>query len=105
MRDDPKNFRDMVNLADQIATSGRWDNLNNGIVRLAKNYADREDVWNLQTLSGLTFLLFAEYNLLKEANKNQRRDTISLIAWRARNLLELAVWAVYCMGGIPNVRR
>ncbi len=98
-------FPGMVNLANQIATCGRWDALNNAIERLAKSYAGREDVWYLQTLSGLTFLTLTEYNFLKEANGDKRGDTVSLVAWRARNLLELAVWAVYCMGGIEKVRR
>jgi uncharacterized protein DUF5677 len=86
-------------------TSGRRNTLNAAIERLAKNYVGREDVWYLQTLSGLTFLILTEYNLLKEANDDQRRYSVSVVAWRARNLLELFVWAVYCMGGIPNARR
>ena len=95
----------MVNFADQITTSGRWNALNNAIERLAKIYAGREDLWYLQTLSGLTFLILTEYSRLKEANGDKRRDTVSLVAWRARNLLELAVWAVYCSGGVEKVRR
>jgi hypothetical protein len=98
-------FHQMTIGAAQIVTSGRWETLNDAIDRLAKNYKGREDVWYLQTLAGLAFLILTEYNLLKEANEDQRRDTVSLVAWRARNLLELAVWAVYCMGGIENVRR
>jgi hypothetical protein len=103
--DQTNPFPGIVDLADQIATSGRWGALNNAIERLAKSYAGREDVWYLQTLSGLAFLTLTEYNLLKEANGEKRRDTVSLVAWRARNLLELAVWAVYCMGGAEKVRR
>jgi hypothetical protein len=104
MTDDPNPLAKMVDVAAQIGTSGRWDNLNSAIERLA-NYAGREDVWYLQTLSGLSFLIMTDYNLLKEANEDQRRYTVSRLAWHARNLLELAVWANYCKGGIPNVRR
>jgi hypothetical protein len=106
MKNDQTNlFPGMVDLANQIATSGRWDALNNAIEHLAKRYGGREDVWYFQTLSGLTFLTLTEYDLLKEANGDKRRDFISVVAWRARNLLELVVWAVYCMGGIEKVRR
>jgi hypothetical protein len=106
MTDEPiKPFPTMVDLAVQIGTSGRWAALNDAIKRLAKSYGGREDVWYLQTLSGLAFLILAEYNLLKEADDDHRRYTVSRLAWHARNLLELSVWAIYCMGGIPNVRR
>jgi hypothetical protein len=98
-------FPTMVDLAAQIGASGRWDALNDTIKRLAKSYGSREDAWYLHTLSGLAFLILAEYNLLKEANDDQRRYTVSRLAWHARNLLELSVWAIYSMGGIPNVRR
>ena len=94
----------MIDGAAQIVTSGRWDALNATIERLAKSYGGREDVWYLQTLSGSAFMSLTEYNLLKEAN-DQRRDTVSRLAWHSRNLLELSVWAVYCMGGIPHARR
>jgi hypothetical protein len=106
MTDEPiKPFPTMVDLAVQIGTSGRWAALNDAIKRLGKSYGGHEDVWYLQTLSGLAFLILAEYNLLKEADDDHRRYTVSRLAWHARNLLELSVWAIYCMGGIPNVRR
>jgi hypothetical protein len=105
MTDDPNPFPQMVSVAAQIVTSGRWDSSNSAVERLAKSYAGREDVWYLQTLSGLNFLIITEYRLLKEANEDQRPYTVSRIAWHARNLLELVVWAIYCVGGIPNVRR
>jgi hypothetical protein len=103
--DETSPFARMVNDAEQIATSGRPDALNEAIKRLAKGFAGREDVWYLQTLAGLTLLTLTEFHLLKEADKDERRELVSLLAWRARNLLECCVWAVYCLGGIEKVRR
>jgi hypothetical protein len=96
-------FSKFVAEAAQIGASGRWRALNETIGRLARNPGS--DVWYVQVLGGLTFLIFSEYHLLKEAHAEQQQDHTSLLAWRARNLLELSVWAQYCSKSKENARR
>ncbi len=79
--------------AAKIRTSGRWAVMNEQIGDLAKN-SGKDNEWQVQLLGGLCFQVFNEYLRLQEARVAARTDT-SLLAWRARNLLELSVWATY----------
>jgi hypothetical protein len=95
---------DFVDHAEQIGVSGRWNAVNVAIERLAKNPGP-DNAWYVQLLAGLCSKVFSEYLLLKAAYANDQGDDASLIAWRARNLLELSVWSVYCTKSRANACR
>jgi hypothetical protein len=48
--------------------------------------------------------IFSEYLKLRNAFDDQRFDD-SFVAWLARNLLELSIWALYCEKSTANARR
>jgi hypothetical protein len=58
----------------------------------------------MQVVASLCAANFAEYLALKAAHADLHGAS-SLIAWRARNLLELSVWAVYCGKSVQNAQR
>ncbi len=82
-----------VDDAAQIKESGRWAAMNERIKALAVN-PGADNAWQVQMLGGLCFQIFNEYLRLQDAARVERPDT-ALLAWRARNLLELSVWATY----------
>jgi hypothetical protein len=49
--------------------------------------------------------VFLEYFCLKHAYEERNSDSAALLAWRARNLLELSVWSIYCSKSRANARR
>jgi hypothetical protein len=98
------DFADVLNQADEIATSGRWDALNARIRKLAINPGADSDWW-VQLIGSLCSQNFSEYRSLKRAYENKHSDDAPVLAWRARNLLELAVWSRYCAKGRENARR
>jgi hypothetical protein len=49
--------------------------------------------------------IFSEYLALKRAYADERERESSLLAWRARNLLELSAWCLYCAKDRPHARR
>ena len=59
----------------------------------------------VQVIGGLCFCVFSEYLSLKRAYEEDRDRGSSLLAWRARNLLELSVWSIYSAKGRENARR
>jgi hypothetical protein len=90
--------------AELIRTGGRWEALNAKITAIAANPSLGND-WYLQTLAALAFHLFREYFGLEHAHREVGENDISIVAWRARNLLELWVWALYCTKTKENARR
>ena len=46
-----------------------------------------------------------KYLQLKRAYETSPQDDSSLLAWRARNLLELSVWSMYFAKNSENARR
>jgi hypothetical protein len=96
-------FAQWINDAASIGTSGRWAAANDKIMRLAQNPVAGEE-WHLYLLRGLCCEVFAEYLRMKNAYDEQKGDT-PLLAWRARNLLELSVWSMYCAKRKENARR
>jgi hypothetical protein len=99
---DPE-YAKLVDDAANIATSGRWAAVDEEIKRLAAN-PEVGNEWYVQLICNLWFELFSEHDQLKKAfEENQDRD-VSLLAWRARNLLELSVWAIYCSKNKKNAR-
>jgi hypothetical protein len=100
--DDPDLSQFIVDAAN-IEQSGRWEAMNEKIVCLAKN-PGVGNAWRVQLLSGLCFQVFAEYRRLQDARAAERIDP-SLVAWRARNLLELSVWSTYFATSHENARR
>lgn len=99
MEDD---IADFVQQADEIKTSGRWMTLNEKVRCLADNN-NGYDAWQVQVLAALCAQNFSEYLALKKAYEDSGSEP-SLIAWRARNLLEISVWSLYCAQSTENTR-
>ena len=89
--------------AAKIRESGGWEALNKKIIFLAES-AESSDEWQAQQHGALCFQVFSEYMRLQEVYTAERADT-SLLAWRARNLLELCVWSTYFVRSRENARR
>jgi len=100
---DPE-FSKLVDEADNIKTSGRWAAVNEEIKRLAAS-PSADNAWYVQIFGSLCYNVFSEYLLIKSAHAEKRRGDASLLAWRARNLLELSVWSMYCAKSRDNARR
>ena len=96
-------MKKFIDDAAQVRESGRWAAMNEGIKALAANPGPN-NAWQVQVLGGLCFKVFNEYLRLQDAANSERPDT-SLLAWRARNLLELSVWATYFGKGRDNAFR
>ena len=99
---DPELSR-LVNQATAIAASGRWATVNARIEILAANPGENNDWW-VQLFAGLCSQNFSEYMSLKRAHENTQNGTATLLAWRARNLLELSVWSNWCAKSRDNAR-
>jgi hypothetical protein len=92
-----------VEQAALIGRSGRWAALNARIVELAAD-PGVDNAWQVQVFGGICSQTFHEYLRLKDAAEAERIDS-PLTAWRARNLLELFVWATYFGMSRKNARR
>lgn len=99
---DPEYSR-LVDEAASISTSGRWSAVNEKIQGLAASPGMGNEWW-VQLFGALCFRIFSEYLLLKRAYEEKNKET-ALIAWRARNLMELSVWCLYCSKSNENARR
>jgi hypothetical protein len=89
--------------AADIKTSGRWNDMNAKIERLAaKPGAGNE--WHVQLFGSICYQVLSEYHRLERAY-NAESENASLLAWRARNLLELSVWATYFVTSKEHARR
>lgn len=84
-------FAKFVDDAANVKTSGRWDAINAKITRLVTKPGVGNE-WYVQLFGALCFQVFSEYHLLENAY-GAGRGNASLLAWRARNLLELSVWS------------
>ncbi|HWR17349.1 MAG TPA: hypothetical protein VN577_21140 [Terriglobales bacterium] len=98
----PEFEGDVLQAAD-IAESGRWAAINKRLEQQCANPGP-DNAWWVQTLGGLLAQTFGEYLALKRAYADTKSDP-SLLAWRARNLLELSVWCLYCTKNRDNTRR
>jgi hypothetical protein len=96
-------FSQFVADAANIKESGRWAAMNEKIACLAKNPGVGNE-WRAQLLGSLCFQVFSEYRRLQDACAAERTDP-SLLAWRARNLLELSVWSAYFARSRENAWR
>jgi hypothetical protein len=97
-------FARFVTAAEEIRTSGRWEAVNAAIEALAASPGP-DGVWRVEVFGALAFRVFSEYSALRRAYEQKRDDDSSLLAWRARNLLELSVWSAYCAASTENARR
>lgn len=100
---DPE-FSRLVNDAADIAASGRWATVNVRIEALAANPGEG-NAWWVELFAGLCSQSFSEYVSLQRAYDAKQNADAALLAWRARNLLELSVWSTYCAKGRENARR
>jgi hypothetical protein len=96
-------FSRFVDEAASISTSGRWAAINEKIESLSASPGASNEWW-VEFLGKLCFKVFSEYLLLKRAYEENDKET-PLLAWRARNLLELSIWCVYCTKSRENARR
>jgi hypothetical protein len=96
-------FSRLVDEAANVAASGRWAAVNERIEQLSANPGVNNGWW-VQLIGSLCFQVFSEYLSLKRAHE-ERRGEAALLAWRARNLLELSVWSLYCSKSRENARR
>ena len=93
-----------VNDADGIASSGRWKELNEKITYCAGNTKEDKE-WHFVLFASIWNQVCSEYHSLKDAYYSPSDNNLSLLAWRARNLLELRIWAVYFCRSEQNARR
>jgi hypothetical protein len=97
-------FSRFVEEAAKIASCGRWTALGNKIEDLARKPVEGE-AWRAQVFACLWFKLSSEYVLIKRDFQLNERHNSDLLAWRARNLLELSVWCTYCTKSGDNAYR
>jgi hypothetical protein len=95
---------EFVTQAADIAASGRWEAVNARIKALVSKPGVGNKWW-VQLFASLCFQAFSEYLCLKRAYHNREIIDAPLLAWRARNLLELSVWSMYCTLSRENARR
>lgn len=90
-------FAGFVAEANSIATSGRWEAVNAAVERWAKRTKTEDELWYGQLFSNFSYRVFSEYHALKAAYAaTPPKEDVALLAWRARNLLELSVWTTFC---------
>lgn len=99
---DPE-FSRLAQDAANIAATGRWEALNARIKALAANPGP-DNAWWVQLLGSLVWQAFSEHLSLKHAYESNKDEDTALLAWRARNLLELSVWSTYCARSRDNAR-
>lgn len=93
-----------IKQAKDISTSGRWKALNEKIREILENPAIASE-WSLRVHAPLTEAVFLEYLELKDVYDKGRYRDLSLLAWRARNLLELSIWCKFCGQKDENAKR
>lgn len=96
-----EEIHSLIKLAKDIKNSDRWDNHNKRIEALCNNPQDVED-WYIYVFAELTANTFEEYLKLEKAYENQDMPEI---CWRARNLLELSIWSLYCVQSNENAKQ
>ena len=97
-------FSRHVKEAADIGASGRWAAVNARIEALAA-HPGPDNEWWVQLFGSLCSQNFSEYLSLKRAYENKHGQDMPLLAWRARNLLELSIWSTYCAKSRENARR
>lgn len=100
--DDPI-FSQFALEATKIKEGGRWAAMNEKIVTFTNNATTGNEWWT-ELLGSLCFQIFSEFLCLQNAYEKERADP-ALLAWRARNLLELSVWATYFASSVERARR
>jgi hypothetical protein len=98
------DFEKFIHDASEIADSGRWAAMNKRIATLAANPGKADD-WHVQLFGSLVAQIFSEYLLVKQEFSAKRNGDASLLAWRARNLLELSIWCKSFATSKANARR
>jgi hypothetical protein len=95
-----------VEHAASIAASGRWDAVNDTVKQWAARPKRHDEMWYGELFADLCFRVFHEYSALKEAYVAvPPNEDLALLSWRARNLLELSVWATFCAADRNNARQ
>jgi hypothetical protein len=98
---DGNPFPKFIADAAQIRTSGRVEAFATTLKRLANTSGPNG--WYVELLAGLCGNATSELSLLTKAYEGKLDPP--LLAWRARNLLELSAWSIYCEANKENARR
>ena len=93
-----------VNDAAGIASSGRWKEFNGKIAHCTRNI-EADNQWHFMLFGSMWHQTCSEYHALKDSYSAPSGNDLSLLAWRARNLLELRIWATYFCRSEQNARR
>ena len=94
----------LMALGTEIRSSGKWSAANEGIKWLAATIGP-DQAWELQVVSGLFSSMFSEFGALERGHQSAHYRLGPQMAWHARNLLEIQVWAAYCATGSTHSRR
>lgn len=86
----------------EIGRSGRWNRLRDTIYSLPYEEPN-EQKWLFTVFLGLYTSLCREYLELKKSYEDPS-SSLGLLAWRARNLLEIMIWIIYCTKSESNAR-
>lgn len=97
-------FSNFIDDAALVKDSGRWAALNARILQMAAGPGPGNE-WCVQLFGQLCYQVLSEYSAIKRAYDEKQNGDATLIAWRARNLLELFVWAAYFAKSRDNARR
>lgn len=96
--------RALIDTAVAIYSSGRWKAINQVIDNMARDPQQRRK-WSWRVHAPLCTAVFSNYLALRRIHEQTADGDISALAWRARNLLELSVWATYCARSDENAAR
>lgn len=96
-----QDFADIPSCAAEIVRAGKWNTIGDRL----REHVGVGDEWWVQLLSSLYKQGSSEYRGLTSAYENIDSKDPPLLAWRARNLLELCVWSKYCEGDRKAARR
>ena len=64
-----------------------------------------QDLWYADVLQGLWRESVSEFSAIRRDYQNPQDRDVSLLAWRARNILELVTWCMHCVRHTNNARR
>jgi len=91
-----------IQKAKAIISSGSLGILDQQISRLIKNQWTTKK-WLGEVFVGIIDQMKYEYASMNVAYSNN--DPISVVAWRARNLLEICIWTIFCTKDEENARQ
>lgn len=101
--DENSQSKSSIEQASDIEMSGRWSLFNQRITVLVTSF-EEDSQWRFVLLANLADRVFYEFNKLRKSYMDPEND-ISLMAWRARNILELSIWSYYITRSEENAKK